>query len=61
MFYNIFSRYYSKQLRDDKLKERRTRVAEERRREEQERLQHFGLANGGSIGWNIILEVSTKF
>ena len=39
------SRYYSKQLRDDKLKQRRARVAGERRREEEERLRHFGLVN----------------
>ena len=39
-------RYYSKQIRDDKLKQRRARVAEERKKEEQERLQHFGLING---------------
>merc|ERR1719232_1898923 len=41
-----FEKYYSKQLRDDKLKERRLRVAEERKREERERLEHFGLLNG---------------
>ena len=36
-------RYYSKQLRDDKLKQRRARVAGDKRREEEERLRHFGL------------------
>ena len=43
---DMMFRYYSKQLRDDKLKQRRARVAEERKKEEQERLQHFGLTNG---------------
>ena len=46
---SLCPRYYSKQLRDDKLKERRLRVAEERKREERERLEHFGLLNGKSL------------
>ena len=41
----LMLRYYSKQLRDDKLKQRRARVAEEKVREEEERLRHFGLTN----------------
>ena len=41
----MFFRYYSKQLRDDKLRQRRARVAEEKKQEEFERLKHFGLAS----------------
>ena len=45
LMFTLLLRYYSKQLRDDKLKQRRARVAELKVREEEERLRHFGLIN----------------
>ena len=39
-----FRRYYEKQNRDDKLKLRRARIAEEKKKEESLRMGHFGLA-----------------
>ena len=38
-------RYYEKQNRDDMLKVRRARIAEEKKKEENLRLAHFGLAS----------------
>ena len=42
--YPYFFRYYEKQNRDDKLKLRRARIAEEKKKEESLRMGHFGLA-----------------
>ena len=44
----IVYRYYAKQQLEDKLKERRERLAKKRAEEEQQRLAELGLAQGES-------------